>query len=188
LLAYLKIILHNQNEEILITWKFNCNSWWYISFYWNDCLFYRLSKFKCTYFFYGVPIFLIGLGLKTSEIPPVKLFDKTNFATNKFNRPKELTALVKDVTRWRYGIKAHLESSLESLNLWDEDNPPQLKEIEEITKEEKNGLRMRFELNAVPLEKWIEKQERLNRFFVKGLESEFIIDDNKKEFDFILFY
>ena len=51
-----------------------------------------------------------------------------------------------------------------------------------------NGHRMRFELNAVPLEKWIEKQERLNRFFVKGLESEFIIDDNKKEFDFILFY
>ena len=59
-------------------------------------------------FFYGVPIFLIGLGLKTSEIPPVELFDKTNFATNKFNRPKELTALVKDVTRWRYGIKAQL--------------------------------------------------------------------------------
>ena len=26
-------------------------------------------------FFYGVPIFLIGLGLKTSEIPPVELFD-----------------------------------------------------------------------------------------------------------------
>ena len=50
----------------------------------------------------------------------------------------------------------------------------------EIRKEEKNGLRMRFELNAVPLEKWIEKQERLNRFFVKGLESEFIFDDNKK--------
>ena len=81
-------------------------------------------------FFYGVPIFLIGLGLKTSEIPPVELFDKANFASNKFNRPRELTELVKDVTRWRYGIKAHLESSLESLNLWDEDNPPQLKEIE----------------------------------------------------------
>ena len=57
-----------------------------------------------------------------------------------------------------------------------------------ISVQENNGLRLRFELNAVPLEKWIEKQERLNRFFVKGLESEFIIDDNKKEFDFILFY
>ena len=59
-------------------------------------------------FFYGVPIFLIGLGLKTSEIPPVELLNKINFQSNKFNRPQELTNLVKDVTRWRYGIKAHL--------------------------------------------------------------------------------
>ena len=139
-------------------------------------------------FFYGVPILLIGLGLKTAEIPPVILINKKDFKVNKFNRPKELTALVKDVTRWRYGIKAHLESSLEALNLWNEDNPPQLKEIEEIIKENKNGLRMHFEINDVPFEKWIDKQERLNRFFVKGLESEFIINDNKKEFDLILFY
>ena len=45
-------------------------------------------------FFYGVPILLIGLGLKTSEIPPVKLIDKENFRINKCERPKELTALV----------------------------------------------------------------------------------------------
>ena len=38
------------------------------------------------------------------------------------------------------------------------------------------------------LKNGLKKQERLNRFFVKGLESEFIIDDNKKEFDLILFY
>ena len=139
-------------------------------------------------FFYGVPILLIGLGLKTSEIPPVELINNEKFKADKFKRPKELTALVKDVTRWRYGIKAHLESSLEALNLWNEDNPPQLKEIEEITKEEKTGLRMHFEINDVPIDQWLEKQERLNRFFVKGLESEFIIDDNKREFDFILFY
>ena len=139
-------------------------------------------------FFYGVPIFLIGLGLKTSEIPPVELVDITNFKNNKFNRPKELTELVKDVTRWRYGIKAHLESSLEALNLWDEDNPPQLKEVEEISKNDKNGLRLHFETNAVPLEKWMEKQDRLNRFFVICIESEFIITDNKEEFDLILFY
>ena len=36
-------------------------------------------------FFYGVPIFLIGLGLKTSEIPPVELFDHQNFKNDKFN-------------------------------------------------------------------------------------------------------
>ena len=139
-------------------------------------------------FFYGVPILLIGLALKTDEIPPVKLINKENFKTNPFNRPKELTNLVKDVTRWRYGLKAHLESSLEALNLWNGDNPPQLKEIEEVTKEDKHGLRMHFEINDVPIEEWMARQDRLNRFFVKGLESEFIINDNKKELDLILFY
>ena len=92
------------------------------------------------------------------------------------------------MTRWRYGQQAHLESSLEALKLWDENNPPQLIELEEVKRDNKIGLRMHFEINSVPIEKWIERQERLNRFFAKGLESEFIINDNKKEFDLILFY
>ena len=139
-------------------------------------------------FFYGVPIFLIGLALKTSEIPPVRLIDKSEFSSNKYNRPEELTNLVKDVTKWRYGIQAHLESSLEALNLWNFDNPPRLLELEEITKNEKCGLRMHFEINAVPKENWIKKKERIERFFAKGLESEFIFDDNKTKLDLILFY
>ena len=139
-------------------------------------------------FFYGVPIFLIGLALKTTEIPPVYLSNKDHFSSNKFNRPEELTNLVKDVTKWRYGIQAHLESSLEALNLWNFDNPPQLVELEEITKDEKNGLRMHFEINAVPKEDWIKKKERIERFFAKGLESELIFDDNKTKLDLILFY
>jgi len=139
-------------------------------------------------FFYGVPIFLIGLGLKASEIPPVELINKENFKVDRFQRPQELTALVNDVTRYRYGLKAHLESSLEALGLWDEDDPSQLLVLEEVNKDSKHGLRMHFEINSVPIEKWINKQERLNRFFAKGLESEFIINDNKKEFDLILFY
>ena len=139
-------------------------------------------------FFYGVPIFLIGLALKTTELPPVNLINKDLFTTNKFNRPNEITNLVKDVTRWRYGIQAHLQSSLEVLKLWNEENPPKLLELEEITKNERNGMRMHFEINNVPIEEWIKKKDRLDRFFAKGLESEFIIEDNKKEFDLILFY
>ena len=139
-------------------------------------------------FFYGVPIFLIGLALKTTEIPPVNLINKDNFSSNKFNRPEELTNLVKDVTKWRYGIQAHLESSLEALNLWNFDNPPQLLELEEITKDEKNGLRMHFDINSVPKEDWIKKKDRIERFFAKGLESELIFDDNKTKLDLILFY
>ena len=139
-------------------------------------------------FFYGVPILLIGLALKTSEIAPVQLLNKEVFLTDKFNRPKEITELVKDVTKWRYGIQAHLESSLEVLKLWNEEDPPQLLELEEITKDDRNGLRMHFQINSVPLDDWIKRKERLNRFFAKGLESEFIINDNKKELDLILFY
>ena len=139
-------------------------------------------------FFYGVPIFLIGLALKTTEIPPVYLINKDKFSDNKYNRPEELTNLVKDVTKWRYGIQAHLESSLEVLKLWNEENPPKLIELEEITKNDRNGLRMHFEINSVPIDEWIKRKDRLNRFFAKGLESEFIINDNKKELDLILFY
>ena len=139
-------------------------------------------------FFYGVPILLIGLGLKTSEIRPVDLLNREKYKLNEFRRPKEISNLVADVTRWRYGQKAHLESSLEALKLWNEDNPPQLVELEEISKDDKCGLRMHFIINEVPIEQWIEKQERLNRFFAKGLESEFVINDNKKEFDLFLFY
>ena len=139
-------------------------------------------------FFYGVPIFLIGLALKTSEIPPVNLLNKDFFNDDNFKRPEELTNLVKDVTKWRYGIQAHLETSLQNLKLWDDENPPQLIELEEVEKEEKKGLRMHFKQNAVPIEKWFAKQDRLNRFFAKGLVSEIIIHDNKKEFDLILFY
>ena len=139
-------------------------------------------------FFYGVPILLIGLALKTSEVAPVQLINKEVFQTDKFNRPKELTELVKDVTTWRYGIQAHLESSLEILKLWNEEDPPKLLELEEITRDNRNGLRMHFEINSVPIEDWIKRKDRLNRFFAKGLESEFIINDNKKELDLILFY
>ena len=139
-------------------------------------------------FFYGVPILLIGLALKTSEVAPVQLINKEVFQTDQFNRPKEITELVKDVTKWRYGIQAHLESSLEVLKLWNEENPPKLLELEEITKHDRNGLRMHFEINSVPIDDWIKRQDRLNRFFAKGLESEFIINDNNKELDLILFY
>ena len=139
-------------------------------------------------FFYGVPILLIGLALKTSEVPPVKLVNRESFQTDLFNRPKEITNLVKDVTKWRYGIQAHLESSLEVLKLWNEENPPKLLKLEEITKDDRNGIKMHFEINSVPIDDWLKRQDRLNRFFAKGLESEFIINDNKKELDLILFY
>ena len=123
--------------------------------------------------FYGIPIFLGGLALKSSELPPaVRITPKDALRAQRENAAPELSKLLGDITRWRYGQKAHLESSLEALKLWDEDNPPQLLEVEELNGDRGYGLRLRFELNAVPMQRWQDKQERLARFFAKGMQVE----------------
>ena len=76
------------------------------------------------------------------------------------------------MTRWRYGQSCQLESSLRVLKLWDIDNPPQLIEVEELVKDGNYGIRMRFEIAAVSLERWNAQKERLGRFFAKGLCAE----------------
>lgn len=122
--------------------------------------------------FYGIPILLGGLALKSSELPPAKrVTPKEQLKREREAAAPELGKLLADVTRWRYGQKAHLESSLESLKLWDEDNPPQLLEIEEIYRSGHYGLRLRFACEAVPLQIWQERQDRLSRFFAKGLQA-----------------
>ncbi len=124
-------------------------------------------------FFYGVPIFLIGISLKTTEVPPaLRVVSATKFASERNKGPEELAKLVKDVTRWRYGQSCQLESSLRVLKLWDIDNPPQLIEIEELVENGNYGIRMRFKMAGVPLERWNNQKERLGRFFAKGLCAE----------------
>jgi hypothetical protein len=75
------------------------------------------------------------------------------------------------VTRWRYGQKAHLETSLEALKLWDDDAPPQLLSVAERAHDGRYGLALRFRAEGVPFSRWQEKQDRLGRFFAKGLEA-----------------
>jgi len=123
--------------------------------------------------FYGIPILLGGLALKSSELEPADLLPASAEAVALRQAPasQTLRKLVKDVTRWRYGQKAHLESSLEALKLWDEDEPPQLLSIEERAVDGRYGLAMRFRTAGVPFSRWQEKQERLGRFFDKGLQA-----------------
>ena len=65
--------------------------------------------------FYGIPILLGGLALKSSELPPARrVTPKTQLKAEREQAAPELGKLLGDVTRWRYGQKAHLESSLEA--------------------------------------------------------------------------
>ncbi len=123
--------------------------------------------------FYGIPILLGGLALKSSELPPAMRLTPPALLRDLREQPasEPLRKLLADVTRWRYGQKAHLESSLEALKLWDEDEPPQLLAVEEIDRDG-YGLRLQFERNGVALERWQERRERLSRFFGPGLQAE----------------
>ena len=124
--------------------------------------------------FYGIPILLGGLALKSSELPPARRLTPAAQLRSLREQPdsEPLRKLLADVTRWRYGQKAHLESSLEVLKLWDEDTPPQLLAIEELDCGGAYGLRLRFAFGAVPLDRWQAQQDRLGRFFGAGLRAE----------------
>ena len=128
--------------------------------------------------FYGIPILLGGLALKSSELPPARrLTPPATLRTLREHPSSEpLRKLLADVTRWRYGQKAHLESSLEALKLWDEDQPPRLETIEELDCDGAYGLRLGFATEGVPLQRWQERQERLGRFFGPGLRAELLSD------------
>ena len=124
--------------------------------------------------FYGIPILLGGLALKSSELPPAELLpaQADAVALREEASSKTLRKLVKDVTRWRYGQKAHLESSLEALKLWDEDQPPQLISVAERAVDGRYAVAMRFRCEGVPFARWQEKQDRLGRFFDRDLRAE----------------
>lgn len=124
--------------------------------------------------FYGLPILLAGLALKSSELAPAaRVLPSAQFKELR-DRPasEPLRRLLTDVSRWRYGQKAHLESSLEALKLWDDDDPPQLLSVEELSLPEGYGLRLEFAIHGVAAARWFERQERLGRFFGRGLRAE----------------
>ena len=136
--------------------------------YFNDA-----TNLSVPTFFYGVPILLIGLALKNSELDPANnSISDSDISKLKSKGPKELSDLIGDVTRYRYGQRTHLETSLQALKLWNDANPPKLREIELIEIAENYGVRMKFEFCGVPLEKWESQKDRLGRFFAKNLTAE----------------
>jgi len=123
--------------------------------------------------FYGIPILLGGLALKSSELPPPRRLTPPQALRELRQQPENasLAKLLADVCRWRYGQKAHLESSLEVLGLWDETTPPQLLSVEEFELNGAYGLRLLFDCGAVDTARWQDRQERLGRFFGSGLRA-----------------
>lgn len=135
-------------------------------------------------FFYGIPVLLGGLALKASELKPIDLSEPTSAPVLNLREVQATPTqnqIRKDVMRYRYGQKAHLDSSLESLGLspTDEDRPL----LTGLRETEANGaytLVLEFDSPFISLETWQQKREKIEKFFGPGIRVEFTQPDEDR--------
>jgi hypothetical protein len=140
-------------------------------------------------FFYGFPILLGGFAFKSSEVTPIPVIvdeSEAVLALRKLQETATQKQLRKDVTRYRYGIKAHLDEILEKLGMspTNEERPVLSGLYEEISQfEETNGaysLVLRFRSPLMSFEAWQQKQDKLTRFFGPGIVAVVAELENKE--------
>lgn len=124
-------------------------------------------------FFYGIPLLLGGLALKAAELKPVALSQPTPAGILTLRTQQATSTQIqirKDVTRYRYGQKAHLDTALSHLGLspTDEERPV----LTGLREEEQQGnytLVLEFSSPQIPLTTWQQKQEKMKTFFGPGI-------------------
>ena len=127
-------------------------------------------------FFYGIPLLLGGLALKAAELKPIPFAEETPsevIALRKEKATDTQNQLIKDVTRYRYGQEAHLDDALERLGLSPTDEErPILTKIKESNINGNYALILFFDSPLITFDKWLEKQEKITRFFGPGISVE----------------
>jgi Protein of unknown function (DUF2854) len=141
-------------------------------------------------FFYGVPILLGGLALKSAELEPVPFSELTSASMIKLRdlqATSTLNQIRKDVTRFRYGQEAHLDLALEKLGLSpSDDDRPVLKGLKESEIEGNYALTLEFYSPFIKLDVWQEKNEKIAKFFGPGIKVAIDPDDDKEEINVTL--
>ncbi len=120
-------------------------------------------------FFYGIPLILIGLALKSGELKPVPFVQPTPAEVLTL-RERQATAtqnqVREDITRYRYGQDAHLEEALSYLGLGlSEQERPVVEGIREESVDGAYALILEFDSPLVTLETWQEKTNKMEKFF-----------------------
>jgi len=140
-------------------------------------------------FFYGFPILLGGFAFKSSEVTPIPVIvpeSESVVAVRKVAETPTQKQLRKDVTRYRYGIKAHLDEILGKLGMspTDEERPLLIGIYEEISQAEDTkgsySLVLRFGSPLMNFEFWQQKQDKLTRFFGPGIVAVVTELENKE--------
>ena len=127
-------------------------------------------------FFYGIPVLLGGLALKASELKPIP-FSQATSSEVEAAREEQATdtqnQILKNVTRYRYGQKAHLDESLKRLGLSPTDEErPVLDGVRQILVDGAYTLVLEFDSPRIPLEVWQQKKDKITTFFGPNLRAE----------------
>jgi len=124
-------------------------------------------------FFYGIPILLGGLALKAAELKPIPVSQSTPPSVVKLREAQSTftqNQIRQDVTRYRYGQEAHLDSSLKSLGLSPtNEERPVLTSLREIETDGAYTLVLEFNSPLIPFETWQEKRDKIEKFFGPGI-------------------
>lgn len=127
-------------------------------------------------FFYGIPLLLGGVALKITELRPVPLTIPTTSEVEAL-RDTQATDTQKqifdDLTRYRYGQEAHLDSALKFLGLAPtDDDRPTIIGIREENIDGAYAMILEFDSPFITLETWKNKIDKMTTFFGPGVRVE----------------
>lgn len=127
-------------------------------------------------FFYGIPVLLGGLALKSAELEPAPITVAATpevLALREQEATPTLNQVRADVTRFRYGQSVHLEPALEKLGLYPTDKErPVLAGLHEEIRDGHYALVLEFDSPLIPLATWQGKGDRIGRFFGPGVRAD----------------
>jgi hypothetical protein len=141
-------------------------------------------------FFYGVPLLLGGLALKSAELEPVPFTEVTSASLIKLRdlqATPTLNQIRKDVTRFRYGQEAHLDLALEKLGLApSDDDRPVLKGLQESEIDGAYALILKFYSPFIKIDTWQTKRDKITSFFGPGIKVSIEPDLEQEEINIAL--
>jgi hypothetical protein len=134
-------------------------------------------------FFYGIPMLLGGLAFKITELKPVPITQPPTAAVEAL-RATQATAtqreIFKDVTRYRYGERAHLCAALKFLGLSPTDEErPELVGIYETTIDDAYALILGFDSPMIKFDTWQKQLAKMDQFFGTGVRV--VLEDPEEE-------
>ncbi len=107
-------------------------------------------------FFYGIPLLLGGLALKANELKPVPFSQPTTPKVLELRQQQATTTqskILEDITRYRYGQDAHLDSTMTALGLSPTDEErPEITSVREIDKDGAYALILEFDSPEISID------------------------------------